>query len=145
MRFDIYRNDKARLLTGFSFDYEGFKNKTGVYPTNGLLVVLLGEENPLSKKIMKAENFILNKNEKELLANVLEKYIEPKIKGFRNGNPLEDPCSKVIYKGMFYYANAKGVTYKTERNLLRIMSLYNCFYDPEDKNIVEIKYHHSIE
>ena len=144
MRFDIYRNDKARLLTGFSIDYESFENKTGVYPTNGLLVVLLGKENSLSKKIMKAENFVLSKDEKKTLSELLEKHIASQIKDFRNGDPKEDPCHKVVFKGKQYFANAKGVTYQNERDIVRAMSLYNYFYDPEDKDVVEIRYHHSI-
>jgi hypothetical protein len=141
----IYRNNVLKRSETFKEDYEDFKKNTGHYVTNGFLVVLLGKENPLSKKIMKTENFVLSKVEKKLLTELLEKHILPQIKDFRSGDPLEDPCHKVVYKGKQYFANAKGVTYKKERDILRAMSLYNCFYDPEDKDIVEIKYHHSVD
>ena len=138
--FDIYKNDKAKLLTGFSTNYEEFKEKTGKYPINGLLIVLIGKENPLSIKIMKAENFILKKDEKKLLCSVLEKHIDPQIKDFRNGNPQEDPCVNAFYKGAQYFANTKGATNQKERDILSAVGLYNCFNDPDDNDIVEIRY-----
>jgi len=142
--FNIIRNNKAKILTGFSSNFEKIKEKTGKYPINGLLVVLLGEENTLSMKIMKAENFILTKDEKILISKVLERHVDPQIIDFRNGNPALDPCKNVFYKEKQYIANLKGLTYEKERDIVSAMSLYNCFNDPEDTDVIEIIYHHSI-
>ena len=143
--FNIYRNNEAKLFSGFSMNYENFKEKTGVYPINGFLVVLLGKENAFSKKIMKAENFVLTKTEKELLCTALEQHIESKFKGFRNSSEEQDVCIKVTYKGVTYFANAKDTSFQPERDIITAMSLYNKFYDPEDKSVIEIRYYSSSE
>jgi hypothetical protein len=141
---EIYRNNIFKRSETFKEDYEDFKKNTGHYVINGFLVVLLGKENPLSKKIMKVENFVLSKAEKKLLSELLEKQISVQIKDFRNGDPKEDPCLKVVYKGKQYFANAKGITYQKERDIVSAMRLYNYFYDPDNKDVVEIRYHHSV-
>lgn len=136
----IYRNEIFKSSDTFIEDYETFKNKTGYYPTNGLLVVLLGKENLLSKKIMKAENFILSKNEKMLISEALEKYIDSKISSFKNADE-SDVYTKIIYKGKKYLCPVKDPDSHLERQLTKSMSLFNKFHDPNDEDIVEIKYH----
>lgn len=137
--FNIYRNNEVKLTSGFSSDYEKLLRETGSTTVNGLLVTLIGKETSLAKKIMNGQNFILDKSEKKTISEVLEKHIDPKLNGFRNANE-DDPYSKVIYKGKTYRSNTKGLDFQSERDLVRAMSLYNKFFDPNDEDIIEIRY-----
>ena len=136
---EIYRNNVLKFSETFKEDYESFQQKTGHYVVNGFLVILLNKENALSKKIMKVENFTLNKEEKKLPCEILEKHIAPQVKEFRNAKE-DDIFNKVVYKNQIYLANVKNPEFRNEKNILRAMSLYNTFYDPYNKDIIEIRF-----
>ena len=135
----IYKNNIFILSETFLEDYETFYKKTGHYVINAFLIILLGKENPLSIKIMKAQNFILNKLEKDLLSSVLEKHIDSESPSFRNASD-KDIYVEITYKEKKYLANSKHPEFKKEKNLVRAMSLYNKFYDPKDENVIEIRF-----
>ena len=138
-RFIIYRNNELKLLNIFSIENEEFKLNTGCFSIMGFLIFLLGEDDTLSKKFIKGENFILNKEEKSRLSNVLENYIDPKINNFRNANEDDIYC-KVVYKEKNYLYEVKSPEYRFEQDLGRAMSLHKKFYDPKDNDVVEIRF-----
>lgn len=135
----IYKNGKRKIDAGTDWDYEKFKKQHGYYSIINLMLKLLEDVPELSQKIKKEEDFVLNVEEKNILARKLETYIDKDIKNFKNEDELENH-NKIPYKGIVYRCSAKASGTTLEKKLAKAMSLYNQFDDPDDSNIVEFKF-----
>ncbi|PIF43686.1 hypothetical protein CLU96_0598 [Chryseobacterium sp. 52] len=135
----IYKNGKLKLDSGTYWDYEEFKKLHGYYSIIDLLMKLLEDKIDLSQKIMQQHNFILSKEEKDIIAKKMEEYIEKDIHDFKEAEDLEDYIN-IYYKNKLYKMPFKRSELSLERKLLKAMSLYDKFNDPNNSNIIEIKF-----
>lgn len=135
----IYKNGKLKLDTGFSKDYEKFKQEMGTYSIIGLLLKLLEDKPDLWNKIMQQTSFVLNNDEKNIVAKKMEEYIEKDIHNFREAEDLES-YTNVVYKSKIYKAPYKRNILSLEKKLLLAISLYDKFNDPDNSDIVEIRF-----
>ena len=138
-RIIILKNGKRKIDAGTEWDYERFKAMHGYYSIINLMLKLLEDEHELFRKIKREENFILSKEEKDILTKKLEAYIENDIKNFKNEDELENYI-KISYKGVFYRCPAKANDITVEKKLAKAISLYNQFNDPENSNVVEFMF-----
>ncbi|KFF09150.1 hypothetical protein [Chryseobacterium luteum] len=135
----IYKNGKRKIDAGTDWDYEKFKDQHGYYSIINLMLKLLEDVHELLQKIKKEEDFVLNVEEKNILARKLEAYIDKDIKNFKNEDELENH-NKIPYKGIVYRCPIKANDSTLEKKLAKAISLYNQFNDPDGSNIVEFKF-----
>jgi len=138
-RIIILKNGKRKIDAGTEWDYEKFKAIHGYYSIINLMLKLLEDEHELFQKIKKEENFILSKEEKDILTKKLETYIENDIKNFKNADELENYI-KISYKDVFYRCATKLNDIILEKKLAKAISLYNQFNDPNDSNVIEFRF-----
>ncbi|PXW07784.1 MULTISPECIES: hypothetical protein [unclassified Chryseobacterium] len=138
-RIIILKNGKRKIDAGTEWDYERFKAIHGYYSIINLMLKLLENEHKLFRKIRKEENFILNEEEKGILAKKLEEYIEKDIRNFKEAQD-NDIYISIPYKNRMYKAPVKQNNSTLEKKLTKAISLYNQFNDPENSNIVEFRF-----
>ena len=138
-RIIILKNGKRKIDAGTDWDYEKHKQQVGYYTIIDLMLKLLEDEHELFRKIRKEENFILNEEEKGILAKKLEEYIEKDIRNFKEAQD-NDIYISIPYKNRMYKAPVKQNNSTLEKKLSKAISLYNQFNDPDESNIIEFKF-----
>ncbi|MGR3855307.1 hypothetical protein [Chryseobacterium indologenes] len=135
----IYKNGKLKLSAGTDWDYEKYKQQAGYYSIIDLMLKLIEKDSQLIQKIKKEENFVLNKEEKDILAKRMEEYIEKDIRNFKEAQD-NDVYISISYKNRMYKVPVKQNNSTLEKKLEKAMSLYNKFNDPENSNVIEFRF-----
>lgn len=138
-RIKIYKNGKCKLDAGTDWNYEKFKATHGYYSILDLMMKLLEDEINLSQKIKQQQNFILSKDEKDTITKIMEQYIDKDIQNFKEADDIE-VHKNVVYKNKTYKAPIMRNHLSLERKLLKAISLYNQFDDPNNSDVIEIKF-----
>ncbi|MGR3855311.1 hypothetical protein [Chryseobacterium indologenes] len=138
-KITIYKNGKLALLSGFSKDYEKSKKDTGAYSIIDLMLKLLEDKPNLQNKVLQEQDFVLNKEEKDIIAKKMEEYIDKDLHNFKEADETE-VYKNIIYKNKTYKAPFKRSYLSLERKLMLAISLYNKFNDPENSNVIEFRF-----
>lgn len=135
----VYKNGILELSAGFESDYEHFKKVNGHYSIIGLMMKLI-EDNPnLSHKFHQQQNFIVDKEEKNIISKRIEEYIERDINNFKEAEELEKHKT-YFYKGKPYKVKIKGSGSSLEKKILNGFILHYSFYDPDNSNSIEVRF-----
>ncbi|MCY1659385.1 MULTISPECIES: hypothetical protein [Chryseobacterium] len=135
----IYKNGELAITTGFSKDYEKTKRDIGVYSPIGLMLKILESKPELQNKIFQQQDFVLSKEEKDIISKKMEEYIDRDIHNFKEADETE-VYKSIVYKSKTYKAPFKRSYLSLEKKLMPAISLYNLFNDPNDSDVVEFKF-----